>query len=447
MSKKLIHLVKRTTANYTRLLALLFIPAIAALFISCDLDVFDPGTVEDVDLNQPRAIIPLIAGVEGDFAVGTTAAGVPGGIFTAGSMLTDELVHSGQWVGIQEWNEAKIDYGTAESQTRWLQGSRARWVAEDAIRRLSNIVDNPESNTYVAQAAMWAGFANRVLGDHFCQAVINGGPLEPYSVFHQRGEDYFTQAIEIAGAAGDEHYLHAAYAGRAQVRMMLGNWTGAVEDAGNVPTNFIHVQRHSDNSSREHNGLYVQHHEDAQSTVWGTPFAAWGTDTAGLETTEGDPRVVYESHATRLGGDNRRPLWRVMKYGGRSDDVVIARGTEMRLIEAESALMNNQVGPAVNLINEVRDHHGIDNVTADNINEAWELLQKERGLELWLEGRRLPDIRRWAENPGSVPFEVIREIAFGPASADQPENVLAVGVENLCIPVSRNEVLSNPNID
>jgi starch-binding outer membrane protein, SusD/RagB family len=415
------------------------------MMVSCDLTVLDPSTVEDADLDQPRAIGPILAGVEGDFTIATVSTGMPGGIFTAGSMITDELVHCGTWGPVQEWNEGGIDNGTAETMTRWSQGSRARWVAEDAIRRLSKIVDDPNSSTFVAQAAMWAGFANRVMGDHFCAAVVNEGPMEHYTVFHQRAEGYFTQAIEIATAAGEDHYRRAAYVGRAQTRMMLGNWDGAVQDAGQVPTNFVHVQRHSEADTREYNGLFVTHIQNNQTTVWGTPYAEWGTDTADRLDTEGDPRIVFESHATRLGGDNRRPRWIIQKYPSRSDDVAIAKGTEMRLIEAEAALIGNDYQTAIQKINEVRNFRGIDEVSAGDIPEAWYLLQKERGLELWLEGRRLPDMRRWSENPGTAPFEVVRQAAFGPASRDETQPVL--DHPELCIPVSRNEILSNPNID
>ncbi len=432
--------------NFTQSLTLtLLMVFFLSVITGCDLTVMDPSRVEDADLDQPRAIGPLLAGIEGDLAVATTATGMPGGIFTAGSMITDELVHCGTWTGMQEWNEGTIDNGTAETQTRWSQGSRARWVAEDAIRRISKIVDNPDASTYVAQASMWAGFANRVMGDHFCNAVVNEGPLEHYTVFHERAEEFFTQAITIASAAGESDFEMAAYAGRAQTRMMLGNWDGAVEDAQRVNTNFVHVQRHSEADSREYNGLAVVHQENNQTTVWGTPFQEWGTDVTGELSTEEDPRVPFEYHSTRQGGDNRRPLWRIKKFSSRSDDIPIAKGTEMRLIEAEAELIDNNYEAAIDLINEVRNFRGVDEVSADNINEAWELLQKERGLELWLEGRRLPDMRRWSEQPGSVPFEVVREAGFGPARNDVPQNVL--DVEDLCIPVSRNEMQSNPNID
>ena len=50
---------------------------------------------------------------------------------------------------------------------------------------------------------MWAGFANRALGDNFCEAVIDGGPIQPIAEFYTRAEGHFTTAITRAQAAGN----------------------------------------------------------------------------------------------------------------------------------------------------------------------------------------------------------------------------------------------------
>jgi hypothetical protein len=65
--------------------------------------------------------------------------------------------------------------------------------------------------------------------------------------------------------------------------------------------------------------------------------------------------------------------------------------------------------------------------TATNATEAWTALKRERGIELWLEGRRLGDFRRWAalNRPG-----------------DQ-ENMTG---RNLCFPIPLSELETNPNL-
>ncbi|MGI9182193.1 MAG: RagB/SusD family nutrient uptake outer membrane protein [Longimicrobiaceae bacterium] len=99
-------------------------------------------------------------------------------------------------------------------------------------------------------------------------------------------------------------------------------------------------------------------------------------------------------------------------------------------------------------INEVRAFHSLPSVSAGTVDEAWVLLMKERGIELWLEGRRLPDLRRWAAEPAiaaRVPFQVVRGVATGQtAAADPRRNV--VEATPLCLRVSTNEIFSNPNL-
>jgi starch-binding outer membrane protein, SusD/RagB family len=445
----------------------------------CELGVFDPGRIEDADLNDPRAIAPLVAGAEGEFAFATTGER-PGGTYGAVSFLTDEIVHSGQFVGMRDWSNAGyIGSGVAETSSRWAYASRARWMAEEAERRITTILEglgqDPSRDLNIARVVNWAGFSNRVMGDTFCNAVIDGGPLQPNSAFYTRAEAHFTKAIGVATAAGNDSLTIAAHAGRAQVRMMLGNWAGAVADAARVPTSYVHEARHSENSSREHNGLHNLHMRDTQATVWGTPFAEWGTITnaaqvephrgslVGVPEPEGDPRVRYSIPIVTtgtvryvIGGDQRRPNWEPRKFESRGTNVPIAKGTEMRLIEAEAALLDGNVTVAVQKINEVRARYGVPAISAASPAEAWPLLMKERGIELWLEGRRAADLRRWAVAPGTVPFEVVRlENSPSPFSTDERRNVLEFRdtnnspvpvLEGLCLPVSQNETNSNPNL-
>jgi starch-binding outer membrane protein, SusD/RagB family len=432
---------------YKRISAFALLIAGMFMLAACDLGVENPGQIDDGDLDSPAAITPLVNGVKGDFGYATTIPG-GGGLYTVSGVLTDELVHVGSWIPIRLASFGVSINSEPENQSRWGYAQRARWVAEDAIRRISDIVEDPSSNADVGMVTLYAGFSNRVMGDTFCEAVIDGGPLEPHTTFSERAVEFFTDAINIAQNVGDAEMLTAAYGGRAQAHMMLGNWNEALSDADNVPTEFIFNQVHSDNASREHNGVHnwtTRGDNGDQMSVWGTPFAEWGTDLSGENTTEGDPRVSYE---VQLDGDGNmitnqldRPLWYAFRFESRNSPIPIVKGTEMRLIEAEAALeLNSDVDEAVTLINEVRDLHGLDpyDPTDFNLDSAWELLMKEKGIELWLEGRRIADLRRWADSPGMVPFEVVRE--------DNENPLPVLEVEAMCLEVSSNEIDSNPNI-
>jgi starch-binding outer membrane protein, SusD/RagB family len=432
----------------------------AMTLAACDLGVFDPGTIEHDDLFEPEAIQPLVIGAERNFGRAISSGTSPhGGIFGAGAYLTDEIVHSGQWIGMVEWsNAAGIDNSVAETSGRWSEGQNARGTAQNAATIIREVVssmgEDPNASAPLATALMWEGFSTRVLSDAFCNIVLDGGPLEPVSAGYARAEQLFGEVIVIGGAAGDADLVTAGHAGRAQVRMMLGDWSGATADAAQVPTGFVQEVRMSSNSTDETNGLNVMFRGHDQASIWGTPFAQYGTDLSGVVETDGDPRVSYWSRDddgdVRIGGDGRREYWVVSKYETRDTNIPAAKGTEMRLIEAEAALIGSDVVGALVGINAVRTHRNLDPVVAVDINEVWYLLQRERGIELYAEGRRLPDVRRWASVPGFANFSVVRTPAAPqPPEQDEVRNVLnnpSMPGGDLCLPVSQDEINSNPNI-
>jgi starch-binding outer membrane protein, SusD/RagB family len=424
------------------------------LLAGCDLGVSNPALVEEGDLETPAAVPAIVNGALGTFGLATTIQGAAG-TYSASAILSGELVHSGSWTPPREISEGFPNNESPENQSHWGYSSQARWQAEDAIEKVSALVDNPGQNEWVARAQLYAGFSNRVMGEMFCDAVINGGPLEPYTTFSTRAVGYFDAAATTAQAGGHTDMRLAALAGRAQARLTLGQWDQAVADAAQVPTDFVFAHVHSDNSSSEHNGVHnwAYRGDNAwQYTVWGTPFEDWGLNTE-EPGSGGDPRVTYTpmrntAGALVIGGDNRRPIFRTDKYPERSSSIALAKGTEMRLIEAEALLRSGNVGGAVGKINDVRTFRGLTTASAGTPAEAWSLLMRERGLELYLEGRRLGDVRRWAADGQSAPhvdYEFVGRIASGqPASADPTRSVL--DADPLCLRVSTDEIFSNPNL-
>jgi hypothetical protein len=114
----------------------------------------------------------------------------------------------------------------------------------------------------------------------------------------------------------------------------------------------------------------------------------------------------------------------------------LASGREMRLIEAEAKLRANDATGGMTSINLVRTNAGATAVTAGDLTEAWRLLKRERGIELWLEARRLGDLRRWkaGSTPGALdPLEL-------------PGTASHLAKQDLCFPISTSERQTNPNL-
>jgi hypothetical protein len=103
-----------------------------------------------------------------------------------------------------------------------------------------------------------------------------------------------------------------------------------------------------------------------------------------------------------------------MKYPDYGADIPLVKGTEMRLIEAENALRNNDLTTAMAKINEVRAFHGLDPLTATGVGNGitfewdsmtgWDILDREYMLTTWLEGRHLGRFHRWDAGGMTHPY-------------------------------------------
>jgi len=428
--------------NITRLCSALLLGGA----VSCDTKVSNPGPVQDVFLNDRSAALAMVNGAgralaQGINWIGYTGAAVSREIHPAGS--------TGSFGITQRWQYGDLTTDDSDVNPHWEQSQRARWLAEETLRRMEAAGPPPstataaERTTYQNQlqlAYVYAGFANRVLGENMCDCVIDGSGILPQSTYFTRAESLFTKAIAVTGgtAATITTQATAAYAGRAAARVFLNKWTEAVSDAGQVPIAFVY------------NMPYFNIGDDAQRNriayaVANTPYRAhtqWNTWHYTYRTATNDPRVPIT--ITTLKGDaaidccGRVDFLPQAKHPLSQSPIRLASGREMRLIEAEAKLRNNDLTGGLASINQVRTATGVGMaaVTATNINDAWTLLKRERGIELWLEGRRLGDLRRWkaANTPGALdPLESIGAAAH-------------LTKQDLCFPIGRSERETNPNL-
>lgn len=205
-------------------IALLILPA-------CQDSITDVGSLEDEHLDDEAALEPILNGMGRQLSIALghlalTGAAVSREIIGTGSQ-TNFGITLGQREGILEPVETDLHWSVAQS---------ARWVAEDGIRRMRLILGDGFADSQLAvRALLYAGFANRLLGENMCFAVIDGGPQLPAQESLRRAEAAFTEAMAIADRIGATDLALAARAGRASVRVGLGDWTGARSDAEAVP--------------------------------------------------------------------------------------------------------------------------------------------------------------------------------------------------------------------
>lgn len=233
-------------------------------------------------------------------------------------------------------------------------------------------------------------------------------------------------------------------------------WDAAIADAGQVTSNTLVFQvPFSNQEQSQYNYVYWASANSPYRahTEWGTFYEGYYRGSKAL-VAGGDPRVRWDTTAllgdaavAKFGG--RVPFWPERKYASESAPINLSSGWEMRLIEAERALVSNDAPTAVNKLNLRRTNLGLpiyDNtVTVDS---AWTLLKTERGLELWLEARRLGDLRRWIVNatPGNYRDGLYRATRTSPLSPTPVETMTSPVARSLCFPIAQSEYDTNPNI-
>lgn len=395
-----------------------------ALLSGCELTATNPGPIRAEALNAPGALNSLVSGAGRDLAealnwTSYTGAAVAREIHPAGSTAAFGI-------SVQQQVGRLAD---DDGDTWWNFAQRARWTAEDAVTRTKSVLGPASTNSVtVAQALIWAGFANRHLGENFCESVINGGAPGPHAVYFERAEAHFTEAIAVATAANNTPLVQTATAGRASVRLLRNNMVGAASDAAAIPSAFVYRMPYFQNELDQYNRLFWSSANQPYRahTVWNTSIETYRRATR-------DPRVPYDSSLTILTGDAAvgnlgRVRWYFQtKYPALTSPINLVSGWEMRLIEAEAKLAASDLAGAATLINGRRLSLALAPFPVATLDEAWGALKRERGLELWLESRRLGDLRRWTtlNRPGALdPKEELagRNLCFATPLSEKQTN-------------------------
>lgn len=247
--------------------------------------------------------------------------------------------------------------------------------------------------------------------------------------------------------------LTSAYGLKAQAYLILEEWAMAdqfatlalSQPAGTLPPSAGNIQKGGSgidyvefthyNDDTEDNDTHYEMHRDDEVGLWNSAIA---------NNFEGDPRVPFvrcgefkdgvtpggsqsssnfHDYSTRAGcrleftraeyriENNRYPRYVQLKYVDRGSDYEMVTGTEMVLIKAEVALRAGDMAAFETLINEHRAFWSLPPLAESDPqafplvagaleypnaeDDAWSILDRERLLDLWLEGRRRKDMERW----------------------------------------------------
>jgi hypothetical protein len=371
------------------------------------LDTDQPNIVEPGDLESPAGADARRVGAIADFGFakdgdGDLDLGRTDGQVLLSGLMADEFMLSTTPPTQQEVDQRRVFTNNVTVYDTYWYLHRARAAAEDAAAALRTFGAAPDETPDLGEMLSLAGFGYIYFGEDFCSGVpfsrLDGDTIvygEP-----QTTEEMFTNAIARFDAALAEPGVQAeesqeiaylASIGKARALLNLGDpasVAAAAAAVAAVPTDFVYASEHSDAPTRLQNAIYNYN----VGALWSLSDLEGGV---GLPyRSADDPRIPFEDTES-TGLDNTTPQFNLLKYDQPSTDVAVADGIEARLIEAEAALNNNDLGGMTDILNGLRDLQGLAPLgVPGSFDEGVDQLFSERAFWLFATGHRLGDMRR-----------------------------------------------------
>ncbi len=355
------------------------------------LTVDNPGRVPADALGEPSLMPVLQAASLQQFQCGFAQYVATAGMLSGEYLSANGFVNNHPW----EWRgdpEIRSEPGScpnfraATSMGFYTPLQQARFQLDDTFARLSAFTDEqvPNRLRYLAEMRAYAGYAYLLLGEGMCEMTLDNGPRMTRAAVFAIAETRFTDAIARATAANDASLRNMATAGRARVRLDLGNLPGAAADAALVPAGFVRNAEFSETTPARENRLY--------NLTVRNDYLSVGPDYRSLTVGTGqpDPRVKV-TDMKRIGSDNVTPVWQQQKFtGSGAVSLPIASWAEAQLILAEAT--GGQAG--IDAINRVRAANGVPALVADPASDITPIVLEERRRQLFSEGHRYADMLR-----------------------------------------------------
>jgi hypothetical protein len=270
------------------------------------------------------------------------------------------------------------------------QAHRAQAAMLDG--RFEELQSDVANSAEYALAAVIEGFSKEWAATFTCTVAYDGiGPELTTEQGYARAEEEFTEAINATNAAAE--IREAALAGRARVRLYMGDDQGALADAMNVDPEFEFFTPYSTNTFEQRNRIWFHQWSFGDQSV-DQFFLDLTIDDTGIPDSRvavtKDPVPAFNGFATQ---------WSANKYSSPTVPIRVTSGDEAQYIIAE--IEGGQT--AVDIINAVRMRHGINTEWQPDTGSADEIRDKvidERRRTLFMEGVRMADVRRYLDKYG-----------------------------------------------
>ncbi|MEZ4416522.1 MAG: hypothetical protein R3E10_12315 [Gemmatimonadota bacterium] len=412
------------------------------------LEVNNPAELNEELLQDSTLVNVLVNGVVGDFQVAYSDPFV-----WRGTMFTDEQITGINWEQTARLSQRIVRFDEGDADLMFSELSRARAQADSIAGRFRDLLANPSSDGRMATVLAYAGYSYILLADAMCEATVNVGsdiyqPLQLY----QFAVDRFDEALSVAQAAGDADLVNMIRVGLSRAHLNLGNNAQVLAIAPQVPADYRRWVEYSATDPRTYNVLEARVVGANHSLGMHPHFLAGGPGNFGTQDLEAfltDPRVQHLPD-WRLGHNRLTQLYtpkqglmfseyngETFATGGRPPD--FGQGTDITFASGLEAQHNyyEALGPTPETLAFVNDRRAFGNQAPVNLSgdELMMELRDQRGRDLFLNGSRLGDLRRWLRQ-GDDMFP----------SGTHPTTQWGDYGSATCYPMPLEEYEGNPNV-
>ncbi len=399
--------------------AVLVVTALSVAGCTSFLDVENPNNVGDASLGNSAAAPSIVNGAGGATSRALNSLLAPYGA------VTDELAWSGSRDAFKQLDDGGVsDPANEYVDAASFQLSEARYLTEEAINRLlgfqkDGTLANPND---LARGYLFAAVVFRVIPDMFDDYVVgsyrteNAAPVGEANMatLYDKSIDYATKGLALATDNATKTSLTAV---RASARFNKAVWA-KLNPGGTTPpaqplVNDAAAATDAAAAYALMSGPKFRFEINPNVTATGNPSSGFEINQR-LELSAGDEYATHNSAFTRVAAialndpitGQPDPIVSEMiercckvnagfNVDGNYIPFAVSSGIDMQLIIAEVALASGNTATFQTAINTIRSAYGLPDWTPVSSVSANAILQHERRVGLFMQGRRLSDMYRF----------------------------------------------------
>ena len=308
-------------------------------------------------------------------------------------------------------------------------------TAASAYLVLDASLPDPATNINYARANLFLGFSYLFMAEQFCRGTVRSGPELSTAAMLDSAVARLTLAISQGDAAGSDgpNLANAARVGLARAHLQAGRLPEAIAAAGTVPAGFNYNLNYVDDLAQRFrlaNRMWFYVRDRGSIAV--API--WRTTTSDTLRVPWLVQSVYAPQDAAYASDRGVPYAIQQKFPDYNIPVRLASKLEADYITAEAQ------GTAAQLVLIDSRRAAFGQAPYAGLTDSNSVLTEfftQKGLDFYLEGKRLGDFRRYPANIIGVPVPgaTYWKPGFSPVGSD------------VCYPLPITEIDNNPNLN